>query len=139
MSDDMTAQCNDRVIWEAKKSDRYLLPPSIHVTDGDGIGINVAGSVYVMTIEKWHALPTLLTAKEAELAEAVKWQDRKFNEGYDKAESQFKPLAVESMAKVAALTDKLREAEQALTGRTVSCVCGGKTVGVDVEEGRRGI
>ena len=70
MSEERAAQCNDRQIWEAKKSDRYLCPPSIHVTDGDGIGMNVAGSVYVMPIEAWHKLPAECERLRKELTES---------------------------------------------------------------------
>lgn len=43
----------DREIWRAK-DDYYS--PSIHVTEGRGIGINVGGTVYVRPVEHWHKL-----------------------------------------------------------------------------------
>jgi hypothetical protein len=43
----------DRELWRA--SDSYYAP-SIHVTEGSGIGMNVGGRVIVMPIEDWHSL-----------------------------------------------------------------------------------
>ena len=44
----------DREIWRAVEEDYYS--PSIHVTEVGSIGINVAGKVIVMSVEKWHQL-----------------------------------------------------------------------------------
>jgi hypothetical protein len=50
----VAAQNTDKELWRATPGDAYA--PSIHVTASGSIGINVAGSVVVMPIEKWHAL-----------------------------------------------------------------------------------
>lgn len=44
----------DRELWRAREGDYYA--PSIHVTEHGGIGINVGGIVFVMTLEQWHEL-----------------------------------------------------------------------------------
>ena len=44
----------DREIWRKVPGDFYS--PSIHVTEGGGIGINVGGTVIVMPVEEWMAL-----------------------------------------------------------------------------------
>ena len=54
LSNDMSAQNTDREIWRETEGDYYS--PSIHVTPGHGIGMNVGGYVIVMPIDKWHAL-----------------------------------------------------------------------------------
>lgn len=50
----------DKEIWRKKAGDYYS--PSIHVTQGGGIGINCGGHVIVMPVEKWHALGRLRIA-----------------------------------------------------------------------------
>lgn len=53
--DDMQARVNtDKELWREKEGDFYS--PSIHVTKGGGIGINVGGSVYVRPVREWHSL-----------------------------------------------------------------------------------
>lgn len=42
----------DKEIWRRDKDDYYS--PSIHVTKGGGIGIDVGGKVIVKTVEEWH-------------------------------------------------------------------------------------
>jgi hypothetical protein len=44
----------DREIWRRIPEDYYS--PSIHVTAGGAIGINVGGEVIVKTVEQWHDL-----------------------------------------------------------------------------------
>jgi hypothetical protein len=44
----------DREIWRMHPESYYS--PSIHVTVNGRIGMNVAGHVIVMPIEKWHTL-----------------------------------------------------------------------------------
>ncbi len=44
----------DQTIWREVAGDYYS--PSIHVTPGGGIGINVGGMVHVRTLAEWHAL-----------------------------------------------------------------------------------
>jgi 8-oxo-dGTP diphosphatase len=64
MNDEVKCAKNtDRELWQA--TDSYY-SPSIHATEGDGVGINVGGHVIVMPIEKWHQLgkQALKMAKE---------------------------------------------------------------------------
>lgn len=42
----------DREIWRKRPFDFYA--PSIHVTEGQGIGINCGGHVIVAPVERWH-------------------------------------------------------------------------------------
>jgi hypothetical protein len=44
----------DRELWRETPDDYYS--PSIHVTAGGGIGINVGGTVVVRPVREWHAL-----------------------------------------------------------------------------------
>jgi hypothetical protein len=55
----------DRELWRKVKDDYYS--PSIHVTEGGRIGINVGGMVYVMPVEAWHKLAAHSAQVEAEL------------------------------------------------------------------------
>jgi len=48
------AQNTDKELWRKETGDYYS--PSIHVTAGGGIGINVGGLVFVKPVEGWHAL-----------------------------------------------------------------------------------
>ena len=47
-------QNTDRELWRETEDDYYA--PSLHVTEGGGIGMNVGGTVIVMPIREWHAL-----------------------------------------------------------------------------------
>jgi hypothetical protein len=60
VSSDAPAKNTDREIWRAVPEDYYS--PSIHVTEGGGIGINVGGLVIVMPVERWHACGNLMLA-----------------------------------------------------------------------------
>ena len=53
---DTDAPCKntDREIWRKIAGDYYS--PSIHITGGGGVGMNVGGYVIVMPVEQWHAL-----------------------------------------------------------------------------------
>jgi len=42
----------DKQIWRKPPGDYYQ--PSIHVTQGNGVGINVGGHVIVAPVEDWH-------------------------------------------------------------------------------------
>lgn len=44
----------DRELWRETAGDYYA--PSLFVTAGGGIGINVGGYVHVLPIREWHAL-----------------------------------------------------------------------------------
>jgi hypothetical protein len=59
----------DREIWRETPDDFYA--PSIHVTQGGGIGINVGGMVNVKPVREWHALASS-QATIRELVEALK-------------------------------------------------------------------
>ena len=67
----------DKEIWRKVKGDYYS--PSIHITKGNGVGINVGGKVFVMPVEKWHELADgslserpMMTESEVKL-EVDKW------------------------------------------------------------------
>lgn len=51
---DQLSENTDREIWRQVEGDYYS--PSIHVTNGGGVGINVGGKVIVMPVESWHSL-----------------------------------------------------------------------------------
>lgn len=52
MENDQPALNTDRELWRKVPGDYYS--PRIHVTDGDGIGIDVGGNVIVLPVELWH-------------------------------------------------------------------------------------
>jgi hypothetical protein len=54
MSDSQAALNTDRELWRKTGGDYYS--PRIYVNDGGGIGIDVGGTVYVKSVEAWHAL-----------------------------------------------------------------------------------
>ena len=54
LSLDTCGKNTDVEIWRRTPGDYYS--PSIHVTKGDGIGINCHGHVIVAPIERWHAV-----------------------------------------------------------------------------------
>jgi hypothetical protein len=54
MSDSQPCINTDRELWREVDGDYYA--PSIFVTVGGGIGINVGGYVHVMPLRQWHAL-----------------------------------------------------------------------------------
>ncbi len=54
MSEEQAQQNTDREIWRKVPGDYYS--PSIHVTEGGGIGINVGGFVIVKPVEWWHEM-----------------------------------------------------------------------------------
>ena len=54
MSDEQAVINTDRELWRKLPGDYYS--PSIHVTEGGGIGINVGGLVIVKSVEEWHTL-----------------------------------------------------------------------------------
>ena len=54
MADEQTKVNTDRELFREVPDDYYS--PSLHVTEGGGIGINVGGLVYVKTLRAWHAL-----------------------------------------------------------------------------------
>lgn len=59
--DDVAACKNTDVeIWREREGDFYS--PSIHVTEGGGIGLDVGGHVIVKPIRDWHNLAEALAA-----------------------------------------------------------------------------
>ena len=55
--------CNsgDTVIWKEKHSNHWgSFDDTIFVTATGGIGMNVAGSVYVLPLKAWHRLAGIL-------------------------------------------------------------------------------
>jgi len=48
------ARNTDRELWREREGDYYS--PSIHVTQGGGIGIDVGGNVVVKPLREWHKL-----------------------------------------------------------------------------------
>lgn len=52
------AQNTDRELWREPTDNigAEFYMPSIHVTQGGAIGINVGGRVFVMPLRAWHAL-----------------------------------------------------------------------------------
>ena len=61
----------DREIWRRKPGDFYS--PSIHVTEFNGIGINVGGHVLVSSVEEWHWAGNILLTVNPTLKE---WRRR---------------------------------------------------------------
>jgi 3-oxoacyl-[acyl-carrier-protein] synthase III len=54
MREDKTHKNTDKEIWRKVNDDYYS--PSIHVTEQDGIGINISGMVIVKPVEEWYRL-----------------------------------------------------------------------------------
>lgn len=57
--DEQAAKNTDREIWRKGGGDgngMSYYEPSIHITKDERIGINVGGTVFVKSIEEWHAL-----------------------------------------------------------------------------------
>ena len=48
------AENTDRELWRKTPDDYYS--PSIHVTEGGGIGITIGGFVIVKSVEWWHQM-----------------------------------------------------------------------------------
>lgn len=51
---EMAMQNTDRELWRETEDDYYA--PSLHVTEGGSIGVNVGGTMIIMPIRDWHAL-----------------------------------------------------------------------------------
>lgn len=60
----------DRELWRETPGDYYA--PSLHVTEGGGIGMNVGGFVIVKPIREWHALLDELERVSAKYENACK-------------------------------------------------------------------
>jgi len=58
---DMPKQNTDKELFREVNGDYYS--PSLHVTIGGLIGINVGGSVHVMSLREWHKLAELFIVK----------------------------------------------------------------------------
>lgn len=57
MNEEKTCINTDVELWREVEGDYYS--PSIHRTEGGGIGINVGGHVIVKTLREWHKLATI--------------------------------------------------------------------------------
>lgn len=82
MTDDGAKANTDRELWREPhpEGDAYsYYSPSIHVTEGGGIGIDVGGTVHVMPLRAWHRLAAshapLRSALRPFAAEAPRWFD----------------------------------------------------------------
>jgi len=60
MSNEGPFKNTDREIWRETPGDYYA--PSIHVTEGGGIGIDVSGWVMVLPVRTWHKLGDIFCA-----------------------------------------------------------------------------
>jgi hypothetical protein len=72
-----TAMNTDVELWREESPDGpgyAYYAPSIHRTQGGGIGINVAGTVFVKTLRQWHALA--VAAQEKTAAKANETQEQ---------------------------------------------------------------
>jgi hypothetical protein len=54
VSEPLAARNTDRELWRENPGDYYS--PSIHVTEGGGIGFDVGGNVVVKPLREWHRL-----------------------------------------------------------------------------------
>ena len=103
----------DRELWRERADDYYA--PSLFVTEGGGIGINVGGSVIVKPVRDWHSLANLTTAIEgadeklAEIAARIKRAELHENESICFKTNE----ASELLTLVTALSAKLKEVEAA--------------------------
>lgn len=66
---DKAATNTDRELWREVPGDYYS--PSLWVTEGGGIGMNVGGLCFVRPIRKWLDAERRIAALEAELARAI--------------------------------------------------------------------
>ena len=65
---DMEAKNTDRELWRGPdEGGGSFYADSIHITEGDGIGINCGGHVFVRPLRDWHAMPARIEALEAAL------------------------------------------------------------------------
>jgi hypothetical protein len=78
---DDAKQNTDKEIWRKVPGDYYS--PSIHVTEGGGIGFNVGGYVIVQPIEAWHAQDKEIAGLREELEAA-------YNSGSQLADDLYK-------------------------------------------------
>lgn len=60
MSEETAVQNTDRELWREPPGDYYA--NSIHVTTSGGVGINVAGTVFVKPLSDWHSIQAELAA-----------------------------------------------------------------------------
>ncbi len=75
------AQNTDRELWRKVPGDYYS--PSIHVTEGGGIGIDIGGFVIVKPVEWWHEMAKKHVKESVALSNVLyerKRQDAKWGE-----------------------------------------------------------
>ena len=89
----------DRELW--RETDDYYAP-SIHVTAGGGIGINVGGTVFVKPVREWHALLARIEA----LTEAL--------EPFARAADELRPDDADTMRPAIVQARHFRRARAAL-------------------------
>jgi hypothetical protein len=69
-------QNTDKVIHREKHSDHWgAFDDTLFVTDRGGIGIDVAGMVYVRPLKEWHALESRIAFLESQVKVAVEALD----------------------------------------------------------------
>jgi hypothetical protein len=66
MSDERACVNTNRELWREVEGDYYA--PSVFVTAGGGIGIDVGGMVYVKPVRDWHALASAPSAPQPTIA-----------------------------------------------------------------------
>jgi len=67
------SQNTDKIIWKEPHSDHWgSFDDYIFVTETGGIGVNVAGMVYVKPLKEWHSLESSLSQSQAEVKELTK-------------------------------------------------------------------
>ena len=99
-SNEMSSENTDRHLWREVEGDFYS--PSIHVTQGGGIGINVGGHVIVKTLRQWHAHDKLVEA----LREAMERGKRAISGDHLRAPG----MSIDPGGAVSALIEDIEEA-----------------------------
>lgn len=148
MADEPRAHANtDRELWRETPGDYYS--PSIHVTKGGGIGINVGGTVIVRPVREWHAamadrdeldrlrvqLAGCLTAAEGHTADPAKQGDYGWSPAYqavlelrvkfDRLDAETPPMPPAEAQRIADDICKRgrREEREARAGRCLLKLC----------------
>ena len=95
-----SCQNNDKILYREKNSTHYgSFDDSLFVTEGGGIGINVAGTVYVKPLKEWHQLSNEDDRLKAELEQKTRWLDETLARG-DRVLSQLS-VAKECLKEIA--------------------------------------
>jgi len=64
--DELAYKNTDIEVWREVPGDHYA--DSIHITEGNGIGINCGGNVMVLPVRSWHLAGQLIHAVDPSLA-----------------------------------------------------------------------